>query len=45
MIGTVATFLQLPVHEVKHPEFGTIMRMLDSEEPFSISLAPDEVDA
>ncbi|CAL8468913.1 g8454 [Coccomyxa elongata] len=45
MRGTVATFLRLPVHEVKHPEFGTIMRMLDSEEPFSISLASDAAEA
>ena len=41
MKGTVATFLRLPVHEVKHPEFGTLMRMLDSEEPFSIGLAKE----
>ena len=45
MRGTVATFLRLPVHEVKHPEFGTVMRMLDSEEPFSIILASDAAEA
>jgi hypothetical protein len=41
MQGTVAAFLHLPFHEVKHPEFGTLMRMLDSEEPFTISLKHD----
>jgi hypothetical protein len=44
MKGTVATFLKLPVHKVKHPEFGTLMRMLDSEESFSIALAKDSAE-
>ncbi len=43
MKGTVETFLRLPVHEVKHPEFGTLMRMLDLEEQFSISLAMEDL--
>ncbi len=41
MEGTVASFLRLPHHQVKHPEFGTIMRILDREEPFTIALAVD----
>jgi hypothetical protein len=39
MDSTVAKLLQQPWHEYKHPEFGTIMRMLDAETPFSIGLA------
>lgn len=40
-MDTVRTFLQLSYHEVKHPEFGTIMRMLDKEEHFTITLGDD----
>lgn len=39
MESTVRKIVEQPFHTVKHPEYGTIMRMLDAEVPFTISLA------
>jgi hypothetical protein len=30
-MGVVESVLLLPYHEVKHPTFGTVMRMLDEQ--------------
>ena len=35
-----ARVLALPKHTVKHPQFGTVMSMLDSELPCSLRLSP-----
>ena len=37
----VARLIEQPHHEVKHPEYGTLMRMLDAEVPFTIELADE----
>ena len=39
MDSTVRRIVEQPFHAVKHPEYGTIMRMLNAEVPFTISLA------
>ena len=41
MKRAVARLVEQPHHEVKHPEYGTLMRMLDSEVPFTIELADE----
>ena len=37
--SVVRDIVDQPFHTVKHPEYGTIMRLLDVEVPFTISLA------
>ena len=35
----VDAIVAAPFHEITHPDYGTKMRMLDSEVPFKISIA------
>lgn len=42
MDKAVKKLLKQPWHEYRHPEFGTLMRMLDTEAPFTIGLAGDK---
>jgi hypothetical protein len=35
-MSAVHTMLNLPFHEFTHPEFGTVMRMLNTSVPFDI---------
>ena len=37
MATLVARLVALPYHEVKHARYGTLMRMMDHEEPFTLS--------
>ncbi|KAG2435334.1 hypothetical protein HXX76_007408 [Chlamydomonas incerta] len=39
-MAVVEAVLLLPYHEVKHPTFGTVMRMLDEQVPFSPLAVP-----
>lgn len=39
MAATVARLVAQPYHEVKHAQYGTLMRMMDTEEPFTLSAA------
>ena len=39
MKTTVAWLVAQPYHEVKHAQYGTLMRMMDHEEPFTLSAA------
>lgn len=43
--SVVRDIVDQPFHTVKHPEYGTIMRMLDVEVPFTISLASSTLDS
>ena len=43
--SVVRDIVDQPFHTVKHPEYGTIMRMLDVEVPFTISLASSTADS
>ena len=45
MNRAVKKLLEEPWHEFRHPEFGTLMRILDADAPFSISLAGDKAAA
>lgn len=38
MATTVAQLVGQPYHEVKHAQYGTLMRMMDKEQPFTISV-------
>jgi hypothetical protein len=38
----VHTMLNLPFHEFVHPEFGTVMRMLNASVPFDIRAVDKE---
>jgi hypothetical protein len=35
-MAAVHTMLNLPYHDFTHPEFGTVMRMLNTSVPFDI---------
>ncbi|KAK9829611.1 hypothetical protein WJX72_006871 [[Myrmecia] bisecta] len=37
-MAAVTTILNQPFHQITHPQYGTVMRMLDTEVPFRISL-------
>ncbi|KAG2446794.1 hypothetical protein HYH02_008354 [Chlamydomonas schloesseri] len=39
-MSVVESALLLPYHDVKHPTFGTVMRMLDEQVPFSLLAVP-----
>ncbi len=39
MATAVAKLLAQPFHEVKHAQYGTLMRMMDSEEPFTLAVS------
>ena len=39
MATTVAQLVAQPYHEVKHAQYGTLMRMMDAEVPFTLSAA------
>ena len=39
MDTSVQQIVDQAFHTVTHPEYGTVMRMLDAEVPFTISLA------
>jgi hypothetical protein len=39
MATAVAQLLGQPFHEVKHAQYGTLMRMMDSEEPFTLAVS------
>ena len=37
-ISTVLDIVKSPYHEIVHPDYGTKMRMLDTEVPFQLHL-------
>lgn len=37
MASAVARLVAQAYHEVKHAQYGTLMRMMDREEPFTLS--------
>ena len=39
MATTVAALVARPHHEVEHAQYGTLMRMMDREEPFGLFVA------
>ena len=39
MDSVVMDIVRQPFHAVTHPEYGTVMRMLNTEVPFQLALA------